>query len=155
MTRHDISASSPTAVEPPPKHPATNILTKNDAQNAPVLKKFHNEDISIGILKIANIEFDKKDILKSVANIYDKPVSAFCDQYQKIRREKGEDVFEEEGEIEQPKAEAIQTLDTFDRYIPYVFGGGYILSQDLVQYFAQNAPICKSSTMKIFQLALG
>ena len=59
--------------------------------------------------KKANIEFDKKDILKSVANIYDKPVSAFCDQYQKIRREEGEDVFEEEEEIEQPKAEAIET----------------------------------------------
>ena len=44
-----------------------------------------------------------------MANIYDKPVSAFFDQYQKIIQEEGEDVFAEEGEIEQPKAEAIET----------------------------------------------
>jgi len=57
----------------------------------------------------AHIEFDKKDILKFVAKIYDKPVSAFCDQYQKIIREEGDDVFGEEGENEQPKAEAMET----------------------------------------------
>lgn len=28
-----------------------------------------------------------------------------------------------------------------DRYIPYALGGGYVLSQDLVQYIAQNAPV--------------
>ena len=42
----------------------------------------------------ARFEFRKSDMLKFVAKVYDKPVTAFRDQYEEILMEEGDDVFD-------------------------------------------------------------
>ena len=53
----------------------------------------------------AKLEFDKKDILNFVAKIYDKPVKAFSDQYQKI----GPHNFVQETSTNQSTDQAMET----------------------------------------------
>ena len=45
--------------------------------------------------KRATSEFKKSLILKWVAKIYDKPVTAFPDQYEEVKNSEGEEVFDE------------------------------------------------------------